>query len=261
MRTSSSHARLRRAGLSVAAAAFLTFAAGAGRSSAATIEIAAPADLGAPLTALKAAFENSHPGQRASVRSLSPAGMNRETDGRPSADILVLSDLEEMRSLVRRGLVDSASVRVFAIDRLALVAPAFQRLGTLQELAGDSVRHIAIVNPSRASAGMLAVLALNRAGVWSGVQPKIVHGNSAGDVLRQMEAGRVQAGLVYVTDTVGRPGVRIVGTFERPYADPVRHVVGVVTRSRRAGEARAYSDFLASGEAQALLRTMGFRTD
>lgn len=250
-----------RAGLILAAVLGLTLAAAPGRCFASTIDIVAPADLRAPLAALKSVFERSHPGQRASLRPLTPSAMNRETDGRLNSDILVLSDLEEMRSLVRRGLVDSASVRVFATDRIALVAPAFQRLGTLQELAGDSVRHIAIVNPSRGSAGMLAVLALNRAGVWAGVQPKIVHGNSAGEVISQMEAGRVQAGLVYVTDTVGRPGVRIVGTFERPYADPVRHVVGVVTRSRHAGEARAYSDFLASGEAQALLRTMGFRTD
>jgi len=225
---------------------------------AATVRVMAPAELAGPLRSLELAYETSHPGRNVDF-DLVPA-RRLEKEASSSNSDLVISRKEEMDFLSREGIVASASVSVFAVDRLALVTVPFKRLTTLQDLTGDGIRHIAIVNPSRGGSGMLAVLALNRAGVWSGVQPRIVHADNATEVLESLTKGAADAALVYVTDTIGHD-LRIVGIFERPYSDPIRHCVALSSRTRRIDAARDFQEFLSSDVAQGLLSGMGYRSE
>jgi molybdate transport system substrate-binding protein len=108
---------------------------------------------------------------------------------------------------------------------------------------------------------MLAILALNRAGVWPGVQPKIVHGKDAGEVLEYLEKATAQAGLLYWSEAAFHPSVRVVGTFERPYSDPIRLSSAVTSRAKNLEGASAWQEWLGSKEAQVLVVQMGYKTE
>lgn len=175
-------------------------------------------------------------------------------------DVFVSADQETLDRGIKDKLLDPATRRDFASNSLVLIAPADGAtvVAGLADLAGPGVRHIAVGKPASVPVGRYARQALEAAGLWARVEPRIVYADSVRQALDYVSRGEAEAGFVYRTDALlARGKVRIVATV--PGHAPVSYPAAVVRDSRQPAAARAFVDYLLGPEAQAVLARHGFR--
>ena len=176
------------------------------------------------------------------------------------ADVFLSADASFMDALVEAGHIDPASRRVYATGRLALVVPPGQLLpASVEAVTHPRFRFLALANPDHAPYGRAAREALERLGLWSHVQPRVVVGENVAQALQFVRTGNADAGLVALSLVRGAPGDvlphRLVD--DSLYA-PLPQVAGIAVGSARPARARAFLDFLASPEGQEILGRYGF---
>ncbi|MHB8766375.1 MAG: molybdate ABC transporter substrate-binding protein, partial [Deferrisomatales bacterium] len=125
-------------------------------------------------------------------------------------------------------------------------------------LASPAVARIALGNPAYVPAGRYARAALQAAGLWPAVEPRLVLGESVRQVLDYAARGEVDAAFVFATDPpTARGRVRVVA--EVPLADPPHCPVAVTARAPNPGAARAFVALATGPRGRAVLERHGFR--
>ena len=124
---------------------------------------------------------------------------------------LFLSADEIQMDVVEKAdrIVPGTRVRLLTNDLAVIVPAGSRRTLAAAELAGPSVRRVAMGETSSVPAGVYGRMWLEGQGLWSAVAPKVVPFPTVRGVVAAVEAGRVDAGIVYLTDTIGRPALGV----------------------------------------------------
>ncbi|HET6366939.1 MAG TPA: molybdate ABC transporter substrate-binding protein, partial [Pseudomonadales bacterium] len=125
------------------------------------------------------------------------------------------------------------------------------------DLRRPEVRRIAIANPDHAPYGKAAQEALQAAGLWTEVKPKLVYGENIRHVLQFVETGAVEAGIVALS-VADVPGVVHVPIDPALHA-PLNQMAAVVKRSPRPELGLAFIQFVNGPEGRPIMRRYGFR--
>jgi molybdate transport system substrate-binding protein len=236
-------------------------AAGCERGAGATgprveLHVAAAADLRLALEELAGHFERAHVVKV--VRIFGSSGMlARQIEQGAPFDLFFSADEQFVTRLVHGGHILPESVRIYATGRLALVVRRGLGLSApmLEDLVRPEVRRIAIANPEHAPYGRAAQQALERSGLWTQVQPRLVLGENIAQTLQFVQTENADAGLVAVALLAGT-ALPWTLVDQRLHA-PLRQVAGVTRRSH-TGSARAFLEFVLSRQGQAVLARYGF---
>ncbi len=102
---------------------------------------------------------------------------------------------------------------------------------------------------------MAARQALERAGLWASLGPKIVRAGSVGQAMTYVQNGDAEAALVSHALIV--PEVRVIEVDTALY-DPVIQALGIVASTKQHDRAAAFTQFILDREGQAILRASGF---
>jgi len=153
---------------------------------------------------------------------------------------------------IRKGVL-TAPARHYATGRIALWSRSgeFKRL---EQLTVRKVLHVAIANPAYAPYGAAAKEALERAGVWKDVQPKIVYGENIRQVLQFIESGNADAGILSWTLAKDRGGVLLPDSLH----SPIRQAGAVVRGAKQQREAERFLNWLVSPAGKSVLQAHGF---
>lgn len=174
-------------------------------------------------------------------------------------DVYASADEATLVRGIEQQLLDAATRRDFARNSVVLVVPAQGGLrpATLADLRAAGVRRIAIGKIAATPVGRYAKQALDAAGLWSTLEPRLVYADSVRQVLDYVARGEADAGFVYRTDAaLGGDQVHVVFTLEG--GTPVRYPAAVVSDSRHPALARDFVTFLATPAAQEILARHGF---
>jgi molybdate transport system substrate-binding protein len=173
-------------------------------------------------------------------------------------DIFLSANMTFVRDLVRDGLIESDTVRAYARGRLVLVVNRASGVTVegLAALARPEIKRIAIANPDLAPYGRAARQALEKAGFWEGLKPKVVQAETVRQALQYVQTGNAEVGLV-AHSVAGAPEVR-PSDIDPALYEPILQGLGVVARSSRGDSARQFARFLLSGEGQKILASYGF---
>lgn len=174
------------------------------------------------------------------------------------ADALFSADEAWMKRLADAGKVDEASRAVVARNELVFVVP--QRApdapaaptalpGTLRSisLAGENV-----------PAGRYAKAALEHAGVWAAVAPRVKPGEDVRLTLRLVATDEVDGGVVYRTDALAEPRVRVAFAFSADSHPPIVYPAAAVVGAAQRGAAARFVAYCRGPQAQAVFRKHGF---
>jgi molybdate transport system substrate-binding protein len=116
---------------------------------------------------------------------------------------------------------------------------------------------VAIGIPASVPAGRYAKSALEAAGTWAAVEPKIIGAQTVRQALDYVARGEVDAGFVYATDAALLPAkVRVA--FAVATTKPVLYPAAPLAASPNPVLARKFVDFLTAAQAQAVLARYGF---
>lgn len=190
------------------------------------------------------------------------AALAKQIESGAQVDLFLSADEEWMDYLDRKRLIDSSSRRNLLGSRLVLVAPresaVHLQLGPetpIDAVLGRSGR-IAVADPDSVPAGRYAKAALVSLGLWSAAEPRLVRADNVRVALLYVARGEAPLGIVYETDAIAEPRVRIVDRFPESSHGPIRYPVAIVAKARPA--ARSFLAFLHGPEARDIFVKAGF---
>jgi molybdate transport system substrate-binding protein len=174
------------------------------------------------------------------------------------ADIFFAANASFVDDLQTKGAVIPETRQLYAQGRIVLAVPRDSKLPIqrLEDLRRPDVKRIAIANPEHAPYGRAAQEALQAAGVWDALKPRLVYGENIRHALQFIETGAVDAGIVAlsVADT---PAVRYVPIDPALHA-PLNQIAAVVKRSARPELAIAFLQFVNGPEGRPIMKRYGF---
>ncbi|MCX6029686.1 MAG: molybdate ABC transporter substrate-binding protein [Chloroflexi bacterium] len=182
------------------------------------------------------------------------------------ADVFAAANVSFIEDLERQGRIAPGTKRVYARGRIVLWTRADNPLRpeSLGDLARPEITRVAIANPDHAPYGVAAREALQTAGVWEAVQPKLVLGENVRQALQYAETGNVDAAIVALSLVVpaaqGSNG-GVQGrwtTIPQELHRPLDQALAVVKGTAHEREAAAFADFVAGPRGQEILRKYGF---
>lgn len=230
---------------------------------AASVSIAAASDLVFCLEALHAAFRQVEPQVKLQTATGSSGNFFAQIRHGAPYDVFLSADLHYPRELIAAGAADGASLTRYAVGRIVLwTLRSDLDLSAPGQLVRDArVQRFAIANPAHAPYGRAAREALEHAGVWRDIQPKLVLGENIAQAAQFVQTGNADAGIVALS-LVLAPKNAGVGRWVEISAE--RHAPleqGVVLTRRGAANPAAgrYLAFLRSPAAREIFERYGFR--
>ena len=117
--------------------------------------------------------------------------------------------------------------------------------------------HLALGEPNSVPAGKYAKSALTALGVWDAIQARVVSADNVRAALNFVARGEAPLGIVYRSDAVSEPAVRVVDTFPAATHTPIVYPAAIVT-GHDSPAARRLLGLLREPGTQTIFRRYGF---
>ena len=158
--------------------------------------IAAASDLRFALNDVIEIYRAQHPEHTFEVIYGSSGKMSTQIFNGAPYDLFFSADISFPERLQAAGFT-ATEPAVYAIGRIVIWSNTLDasRL-TLQDLAHESIRRIAIAQPAHAPYGLRAQEAMQAAGVWDKVQGKLVFGENIAHTAQMVESGAAEVGII-----------------------------------------------------------------
>ena len=226
---------------------------------AAELTVSVAASLSGAVREVAVTHEAANPGLKVRLNAGASGALLQQIVRGAPVDVFVSADLETMDQARARGLVPAQGVRPLAGNTLVVAVPAAATYTprALADLLQPPVARVAIGLPGSVPAGRHARAALEAAGLWSAIEPRVVGAMSVRQALDHVARGEVDAAFVYATDAALMPE-RVRVAFTVATLQPVRHAVAPVIGSRQPEAAERFIAQLLSPAGQAVLARHGF---
>nr|AYM53938.1 molybdenum ABC transporter periplasmic molybdate-binding protein [Corallococcus coralloides] len=179
------------------------------------------------------------------------------TAGAP-ADAFLSADAPKLEALEKAGLVQAGTRVDLLSNRLVVVVPVRAR-GTVAGPADlKGVKRLALADPAAVPAGVYAKAWLEKAGLWKDVEAKVVPALDVRAALSAVEAGRVDAGVVYATDAAQSKKVRVAFVVPEGEAPRIVYPVAALAKGKAPEAGRAFVRFLRTEGARKVFARHGF---
>jgi molybdate transport system substrate-binding protein len=223
--------------------------------------VLAAASLQESMTAAADAWaHHGHP--RPVVSFAASSALARQIAGGGNADLFVSADEDWMDYVAKAGLIVPETRVRLLFGALVLVGPAGGHLHLqpapgfplAKALAGGK---LAMADPDSVPAGRYGREALQHLGVWDQVSGQVARAENVRAALGLVAHGAAPLGIVYATDALAEPHVRMVGLFPAASHAPITYPLARLKTSTNP-EGEAFRRFLLSGEGKAIFRRYGF---
>lgn len=190
------------------------------------------------------------------------SALAKQIESGAKADVFVSADQEWMAYLDERRLIDAGSRTDLLGNALVLIAPDDSRVAMklthdapLAAALGRRGR-LATGDPDSVPVGRYAKAALTSLNLWDSLQSRIARADNVRVALMYVARGEAPLGIVYATDAIAEPKVRVVDTFPASSHPPITYPVATTSVAKPA--ARSYVDFLRGAAARSVFETAGF---
>ena len=180
-------------------------------------------------------------------------------EGAP-ADIFFSADEAKMDQLDQKGLLIRDTRRIRLSNSLVIVVAAegSVHIDGPKDLATDKVKRLALAEPKTVPAGIYAKEYLQRQRLWSGTESKVIPTENVRGALAAVEAGNVEAAIVYKTDAAISKKVRIAYQIPAEDSPAIRYPMAVLREAKHPESARKFLQYLDSEAAAKIFERFGF---
>jgi molybdate transport system substrate-binding protein len=246
-------------GICIAAlSAFLAFTPIAARS--ADITVFAAASLTDALNEIEKSWA-ARTGHDAAISFAASSVLARQIEASGGADMFVPADRDWMDYLEKRNLILSRTRHDLLGNHLVLIEPASAHteftIVSHFDLAGAlGGGRLAIADPDSVPAGKYGRAALVALGAWPSVADHLAKAENVRVALAYVARGETPFGIVYTTDALSEPRVRIAATFPDATHPPIVYPVALTKGARPL--AAAFLSYLNGPQARAIFLKDGF---
>ena len=221
------------------------------------LTVAAASDLTPAFEEIGRAFESAN--KTKVIFIFGSTGMlTRQIENGAPVDLFAAANVSYVDELDKKGLIISDSRAIYARGRITLWTPDTSniRLQGIADLARPEVQRIAIANPDHAPYGLAAKQALESAGIWDRVKPKLVFADNIRQTLQYAQTGNVDVAIVSLSLSTGSRGRWTL--IPEELHQPIDQGLGIVKTTRNEKAARAFAAFLTGPQGQAIMKKYGF---
>lgn len=230
-----------------------------GGAFAADITVSAAASLTNAFKELSQAYEAAHPGDKVLLNfAASDALVQQIAKGAP-VDVFASADQDAMDKAEQQQLLAPGTRKNFVSNALVLVVPSASTLPVkaLADLRLPAVAKITMGNPVGVPVGRYTKQALEKAGLWAAVEPKLIFGASVRQSLDYVARGEVDAGFVYATDALQMKD-KVKVALPVPLDSAVTYPIAAIRSAPNAAGAGRFLAFAQAPAGQAILARYGF---
>ena len=218
----------------------------------AELTVFAAASLRGALDEVNAVFD----GTAVATSYASSASLARQVSQGAPADVFVSANAAWMQVLVDQGFVAGEGPVTLLQNRLVLIGATEAPSVTLDELPHQiGAEKLAMGFVNAVPAGIYGKAALENLGLWQGLKPSVVQTDNVRAALALVALGEAQYGIVYVTDALAEPDVRVLAEIPQDAHAVIEYPAAQLSDTTLA---RAYLDHLQSAEAREIFLRHGF---
>ncbi|MFP5112530.1 molybdate ABC transporter substrate-binding protein [Bacillaceae bacterium C204] len=223
------------------------------------LTISAAASLQNALNDIKATFDKENPNVTVNYNFGASGALQQQISQGAPVDLFFSAAEDKFDKLVQDGLIEKTKGTDLVGNELVLVVPNDSNKGikTFEDLTKTD--KISIGTPEAVPAGQYAKDTLEELNVWSSVEGKVIYAKDVRQVLTYVETNNVDAGIVYKTDALISPKVKIVATAEENTHAPIIYPLGVIKNSTHQKEAQLFYDYLQNETSLKTLEKYGFK--
>jgi len=221
----------------------------------------AAASLGDALTQVGDAYK-ARTGQAPVFSFAASSALAKQIEASGGADIFISADRDWMDYLDAKALIAKDTRKDLLGNHLVLIAPAAAdvtiRIAPKFDLAGalGDGGKLSVADPASVPAGKYAKASLAALGVWDSVAGRLAPAENVRVALAYVARGEAPLGIVYTTDAMAEPKVKVVGIFPDDTHALIVYPAALVKEAKP--EAKVFLDFLGSAEANAIFAKAGF---
>jgi len=224
-----------------------------------TFTIAAASDLRYALNDIITLYRAQHPEHAFEVTYGSSGKLSTQIMNGAPYDLFFSADIAFPQRLKAAGFA-ATEPAVYAIGRIVIWSRTLDasRL-SLQDLADDSIRRIAIAQPAHAPYGLRAQEAMQAAGVWDAVQGKLVFGENIAHAAQMVESGAAEVGIIALS-LAKFPGLAARGhaLIDDSLHQPLTQGYVVTRRGSTKPAVMNFARFMETEAAHAVMARYGF---
>jgi len=226
----------------------------------ATLTVSAASDLTYAFGEIGKQFE-AETGHKVVFNFGSTGQLTQQIEQGAPVDVFAAANVSFVEDLERQGLILPGTKQLYARGRITLWTRADSplQITSLADLTRPEVRRIAIANPDHAPYGVAARQAMQTAGIWEAVQPKLVLGDNVRQTLQYAETGNVDVAVVALSLSVPAAG----GTSGRwtlipqELHPPIDQALAVIKDTKHEAAARAFATFVNGPQGRQIMRKYG----
>jgi molybdate transport system substrate-binding protein len=239
-------------------AAFVVLA-GCGKQESASsksIKVAAAADLAFAFKEVGAAFEKKT-GNKVTFTFGSTGQLAKQISEGAPYDVFAAANVSFVDEVVKADACDGATKAMYARGRIVVwTKKGSAPLTALTDLTDGRFVKIAIANPEHAPYGRAAQQAMQTAGIWDTVKPKLVYGENIQQTLQFAQTGNVEAAIAALSLAKVSDGEYLV--IDDKLHKPIDQALVVCKRGSNAAIAKDFAAFVNSDEGRAIMKKFGF---
>jgi molybdate transport system substrate-binding protein len=223
----------------------------------AALTVSAAASLSDVVTELARRYEAAS-GRPVHVNTAASNTLARQIAEGAPVDVFVSADETQMNVVIKSGMVVDGTRVALLTNQLVIVTPQNARtVAGPRDLASSTVKRVAMGQPDSVPAGVYGRQWLEKLGLWSAVQPKVVPMPTVRAALAAVREGRADAAIVYATDARTTKDVRVAHVVSIADGPAIVYPAAVI-RGKNENEARRFLEYLQSADARAVFEAAGF---
>lgn len=221
------------------------------------LTVAAAANLQFAFTEIGQLFE-AETGQAVVFSFGSSGNLAHQIEHGAPVDVFAAANTAYVDELQAQGLIVASSRQVYAQGRVVLAVHRASGVQTtsLQDLLGADVTYVALANPAHAPYGLAAQQALQSAGLWEALQPKLVYGETVHQAMRFVQTGNAEAGLIALS--VANVPELDYTLVDASLHEPLNQVIAIIQGTPRLAASESFVAFVRGPQGQSVLRRYGF---
>lgn len=228
---------------------------------AAEVKVAVAANFAQPMKDIAAEFEKETGHKVALSQGATGKFYAQISNGAPF-EVFLSADDETPTKLVKEGKAVDGSQFTYAIGRLVLWSPdeklVDQGGGVLKT---DKFKHVAIANAKVAPYGRAAVQTMQKLGVLSTIEPRVVQGESIAQTFQFVSTGNAQLGFVALSQVMEQGKMKPGSAWVVPESmhEQLKQDAVLLNPGKASSVASALLAYLKSDKAKKIMEGYGYR--
>ncbi len=208
---------------------------------------------------IQEAFKGQYPDIALKFNFGSSGALGQQIEQGAPVDVFFSAGIAQVQALIESGLVEEENTKEVLRNKLVLITGKDNGKSLSFKTLGETdLENLAVGDFGSVPVGQYTEEVFKALGLIDQLKDNLVYAKDVREVLFWVETGNAEAGIVYETDAKVSQKVTICDNADESWHEPIIYPVALIKGSPRLEEAKLFTAFLTSKEAQDIFRAYGF---